>query len=132
MQDARTSDGYNAVQLGFDDQKEQRLTKPVLGHLSRNSARRQPTTTRARRRQRIREFRDFSKEVKPGDMLGRDAVRRGRFRGLPSASPRAAALKAWSSATAFAAATCTHGAKGWHRRSGAIGSACSPAPSCAA
>ena len=27
------SDGYNAVQLGFDDQKEQRLTKGLLGHI---------------------------------------------------------------------------------------------------
>ena len=27
-------DGYNAVQLGFDDQKEQRLTKALLGHLT--------------------------------------------------------------------------------------------------
>jgi len=25
-------DGYNAVQLGFDDQKEQRVSKPLLGH----------------------------------------------------------------------------------------------------
>jgi large subunit ribosomal protein L3 len=25
-------DGYNAVQLGFDDQKEQRVTKPAAGH----------------------------------------------------------------------------------------------------
>ena len=28
-------DGYNAVQLGFDDQKEQRLTKPLLGHIKK-------------------------------------------------------------------------------------------------
>ena len=26
-------DGYNAVQLGFDDQKELRLTKALLGHI---------------------------------------------------------------------------------------------------
>ena len=29
------SDGYNAVQLGFDDQKEQRVTKPLLGHIKK-------------------------------------------------------------------------------------------------
>ena len=28
-------DGYNAVQLGFDDQKEQRLTKALLGHIKK-------------------------------------------------------------------------------------------------
>ena len=30
-------DGYNAVQLGFDDQKEQRLTKPLLGHIKKHN-----------------------------------------------------------------------------------------------
>src|SRR2546427_6017606 len=29
------SDGYNAVQLGFDDQKEHRVTKPLLGHIKK-------------------------------------------------------------------------------------------------
>jgi len=28
-------DGYNAVQLGFDDQKEQRLSKALLGHIKK-------------------------------------------------------------------------------------------------
>ena len=30
-------DGYNAVQLGFDDQKEQRLTKALLGHIKKHN-----------------------------------------------------------------------------------------------
>ena len=30
------SDGYRAVQLGFDDQKEQRLSKAVLGHIKKH------------------------------------------------------------------------------------------------
>src|SRR5215510_13737381 len=55
------SDGYNAVQLGFGEQKEHRLTKPLLGHIKKFSG--QPV-------KRIREFRDFSKEVKPGDVVG--------------------------------------------------------------
>ena len=32
------TDGYNAVQLGFDDQKEQRVTKPLLGHFKKHGA----------------------------------------------------------------------------------------------
>ena len=32
------SDGYNAVQLGFDDQKESRITKPLGGHLRKFNA----------------------------------------------------------------------------------------------
>ncbi|MBN1269405.1 MAG: 50S ribosomal protein L3, partial [Kiritimatiellae bacterium] len=30
------ADGYEAVQLGFTQQKEQRLSKPVLGHFKKN------------------------------------------------------------------------------------------------
>ena len=30
------SDGYNAVQIGFGTQKEQRMTKPELGHLKKS------------------------------------------------------------------------------------------------
>src|SRR5882724_3172774 len=54
-------DGYNAVQLGFNDQKEQRLTKALLGHIKKFNG----VAVK-----RIREFRDFSKEVKPGEVLG--------------------------------------------------------------
>src|SRR5258708_20251571 len=55
------SDGYSSVQLGFDDQKEQRVTKPLLGHIKKfNGVAVKP----------IREFRDFSKEVKPRAVLG--------------------------------------------------------------
>ena len=55
------SDGYNAVQLGFGDQKEQRVTKPLLGHIKKFNG--VPV-------KRILEFRNFSKEVKPGDVVG--------------------------------------------------------------
>ncbi len=29
------NDGYSAVQVGFDTQKEQRVTKPLLGHFKK-------------------------------------------------------------------------------------------------
>jgi large subunit ribosomal protein L3 len=104
-------DGYNAVQLGFDDQKEQRLAKPVLGHIKKfNGA----------AVKRIREFRNFSKEVKPGDVVGPalfapgdfvDAIGVTKGRGFEGVVAR----------HAFRGGDSTHGAKGWHRRSGAIG-----------
>src|SRR5260370_8665457 len=50
------TDGYKAVQLGFEDQKEQRLTKPMLGHLKKHNS---PPL------KRIKKFRDFSPEGKP-------------------------------------------------------------------
>jgi large subunit ribosomal protein L3 len=105
------SDGYNSVQLGFDDQKEHRVTKPLLGHIKKHSA----TPTK-----RIKEFRDFSKEVKPGDVVGAtlfapgdfiDAIGLTKGRGFEGVVGR----------HSFAGGDSTHGAKGWHRRSGAIG-----------
>src|SRR5438874_3332219 len=105
------SDGYNSVQLGFDDQKEQRLTKPLLGHIKKFSG--VPV-------KRIKEFRNFSKEVKPGDVIGAtlfapgdyvDAIGVTKGRGFEGVVGR----------HSFAGGDSTHGAKGWHRRSGAIG-----------
>src|SRR3974377_1429612 len=66
------SDGYNAVQLGFADQKEHRVTKALVGHLKKfNSG--------APGVKRIKEFRNFSKEVKPGDVVGPTLFAPGDF-----------------------------------------------------
>ena len=105
------SDGYNSVQLGFDDQKEHRVTKALLGHIKKfNGA---PV-------KRVKEFRNFSKEVKPGDVIGAtlfapgdyvDAIGVTKGRGFEGVVGR----------HSFRGGDSTHGAKGWHRRSGAIG-----------
>ena len=105
------TDGYDAVQLGFDAQKESRLTKALNGHLRKFGA--QPV-------KRIREFRDFALAVKPGDVLGAnifaqgdlvDAIGVTKGRGFEGVVKR----------HHFRGGDSTHGAKGWHRRSGAIG-----------
>jgi len=104
-------DGYSAVQLGFDDQKEQRLTKPLLGHIKKHSG---------AAVKRVREFRDFSKEVKPGDLLDADLFKVGDFVdaiGVTKGRGFEGVVGRW----AFRGGDMTHGAKGWHRRSGAIG-----------
>src|SRR5882724_3792190 len=104
-------DGYNSVQLGFDDQKEQRLTKPLLGHIKKHSG----VAVK-----RIREFRDFSKEVKPGDIVGPTLFAPGDFIdaiGVTKGQGFEGVVKRHK----FAGGDSTHGAKGWHRRSGAIG-----------
>jgi large subunit ribosomal protein L3 len=104
-------DGYNSVQLGFDDQKEQRLPKALLGHIKKHNG---------IAVKRIREFRNFSKDVKPGDIVGPtlfapgdyvDAIGTTKGRGFEGVVKR----------HRFAGGDSTHGAKGWHRRSGAIG-----------
>jgi large subunit ribosomal protein L3 len=106
------TDGYKAVQLGFDDQKsEKRVTKPLAGHFKKNNV--QFT-------KRTKEFRDFPKEVKAGDVVGPDIFAVGDFvdaigytkgRGFEGVVKR----------HGFRGGDMTHGAKGWHRRSGAIG-----------
>ena len=104
-------DGYNSVQLGFDDQKDQRLSKALLGHIKKQNG---------AAVKRIREFRDFSKDVKPGDIVGPtifavgdfiDAIGKTKGRGFEGVMKR----------HHFAGGPATHGAKGWKRRSGAIG-----------
>lgn len=105
------SDGYNAVQLGFDDQKEQRVTKPLLGHIKKFNG---------QAVKRIQEFRDFTKEVKPGDVVGATLFSPGDFVdaiGLTKGRGFEGVVKRHR----FAGGDSTHGAKGWHRRSGAIG-----------
>ncbi|MBN8247573.1 MAG: 50S ribosomal protein L3 [Verrucomicrobia bacterium] len=104
-------DGYSAVQLGFDSQKESRLSKAVMGHLRKQNG--APV-------KRIKEFRDFSKDVKPGDVLGADLFEVGQFVdciGTTKGRGFEGVVGRW----AFAGGDMTHGAKGWHRRSGAIG-----------
>ena len=105
------TDGYQAVQLGFDDQKQQRLTKAVLGHIVKH---------KGAAVKRIREFRDFSLTVKPGDIVGPNIFAVGDFvdaigivkgRGFEGVMKR----------HGFRGGDATHGAKGWRRRGGAIG-----------
>jgi len=105
------SDGYNSVQLGFGEQKEYRVTKPLLGHIKKFNG---------EAVKRIQEFRNFSKEVKPGEVLGAtlfapgdfiDAIGITKGRGFEGVVKR----------HRFRGGDSTHGAKGWHRRSGAIG-----------
>jgi large subunit ribosomal protein L3 len=106
-----SKDGYNAVQLGFDDQKEQRLAKALLGHIKKHNG----VAVK-----RIKEFRNFSKEVKPGETVGAtlfapgdfvDAIGTTKGRGFEGVVKR----------HAFRGGDQTHGAKGFKRRSGAIG-----------
>ncbi|MBI3879041.1 MAG: 50S ribosomal protein L3 [Verrucomicrobia bacterium] len=105
------TDGYKSVQLGFGEQKEHRLTKPLLGHIKKfNGA----------AVKRIREFRDFTLDVKPGDIVGPAIFAKGDFIdaiGLTKGRGFEGVVKRHG----FRGGDSTHGAKGWHRRSGAIG-----------
>ena len=104
-------DGYNSVQLGFDDQKEQRLPKALLGHIKKHNG---------VAVNRIKEFRDFSKEVKAGETVGADLFAVGDFIDAIGTT-KGRGFEGVVKRHRFAGGDSTHGAKGWHRRSGAIG-----------
>lgn len=105
------TDGYRSVQLGFDEQKESRLTKPELGHIRKFNG--SPV-------KRIREFRDFPLDVKPGDVVDVNVFAPGDLVdaiGVTKGRGFEGVVKRYN----FRGGDITHGAKGWHRRTGAIG-----------
>jgi len=105
------TDGYNAVQLGFGAQKEARLSKPAAGHLAKSKI---PAV------RRLREFRDFTVDVKPGDTVGVTLFAEGDFIDAIGVT-KGRGFEGVVKRHGFRGGDMTHGAKGWHRRSGAIG-----------
>ena len=53
-------DGYEAVQMAFDDKKEKNTTKPVLGHLKKAGV---------DAKRKIVEFKEFEQEFKLGEVV---------------------------------------------------------------
>jgi len=109
-------DGYAAVQLGFDDQKDQRVNKPEAGHFKKHQA--QAT-------KRVKEFRDFPLDVKPGDVVGPNVFNAGDFidaigetkgRGFEGVMKR----------HGFGGGPGSHGQKGFSRRPGSIAPGSTP------
>ena len=120
----KQTDGYDAVQLGFDDQKDHRLSKAELGHLkkfgvdAKRADEKTPLVLSGARR--LREFRNFSKPVKTGDVVGPDLFAVGDFVDAIGVT-KGRGFEGVVKRHRFAGGDSTHGAKGWHRRSGAIG-----------
>ena len=63
-------DGYNALQLGFDDKAEKRATNAALGHFKKAN-----TVPK----KKVVEFQDFEEEYKLGDTLTVDLFQEGEF-----------------------------------------------------
>jgi large subunit ribosomal protein L3 len=126
------TDGYRAVQLGFGDQKIQRLNKAQLGHLVRFGAVDAAEAQKAHQKAakgtkpvingvaKIREFRDFSKEVKPGEMINVDLFAPGDFVDCIGVT-KGRGFEGVMKRHGFRGGDASHGAKGWRRRTGAIG-----------
>ncbi|MDG5813745.1 50S ribosomal protein L3 [Chitinispirillales bacterium ANBcel5] len=65
-------DGYNAVQLGFDQVAEQKVTKPLLGHFKKHNS--SPTRV-------VREFalESAQEELKPGQQVGVEILEDSKY-----------------------------------------------------
>lgn len=63
-------DGYNALQLGFDDKAEKRTNKAEQGHFKKAGT---------APKKKVVEFRDFAGEHKLGDTIGVDLFTEGEF-----------------------------------------------------
>src|SRR5260370_34325167 len=90
----------------------------MLGHLEKHNT---PPV------KRIKEFRDFSRDVKPGDVIGATLFAKGDFIdaiGITKGRGFEGVVKRHG----FRGGDRTHGPKSWQRRRGAAGRPASPPP----
>jgi len=111
------TDGYNAVQLGFEDVAERKLTKGQKGHLAKAGA---PTL------RRIREFRsEEASQLSPGDVIKADIFEDGErvdVVGQSKGRGFAGAVKRHG----FGGGPKTHGQSDRHRATGSRGAGTTP------
>tara|TARA_Y200000002_G_scaffold84455_1_gene67089 strand:+ start:772 stop:1389 length:618 start_codon:yes stop_codon:yes gene_type:complete len=67
---SKSSDGYNSVQLGFNEKNEKHTNNAEIGHFKRSKS--NPT-------QNLIEFKGFDEELKIGDKLTVDHFEEGEF-----------------------------------------------------
>ncbi len=111
-------DGYNALQLGFDDKAEKRAKKSETGHFKKAGA--SP-------KKKVVEFRHFEGEHKLGDTLGVDLFIEGEFVDV-SATSKGKGFQGVVKRHGFGGVgQATHGQHNRLRAPGSIGAASYPA-----
>ncbi|MFV0417043.1 MAG: 50S ribosomal protein L3 [Chthoniobacterales bacterium] len=109
-------DGYSAVQVGFDDQKKQRVTKQQLGHFKK---------TNSTPKRFIREFRLAEGENAPeGNDLPLTTFQNGQFVDIIGQS-KGKGFQGVMKRHNFSGQNMTHGSM-MHRRPGSIGLSATP------
>ena len=111
------NDGYNAVQIGFGDQKPQRVTKPLTGHFKKGDV--APKKT-------LRELRlDDISALNVGDLIKADTFEAGErvdVTGKSKGKGYAGVIKRWN----FQRLKESHGSGPVARHGGSIGSCSDP------
>jgi large subunit ribosomal protein L3 len=108
-------DGYNAVQIGFDDQKEQRVSKPDLGRFKKAGS----TPKRF-----VQEFRFANGEAAPETTPGLDLLSAGQWVDVIGTN-KGKGFQGAVKRHGFGGLKMTHGSM-MHRRTGAIGCRSTP------
>lgn len=110
-------DGYNAVQLGFEDVKESKLTKPELGHLKK---------AEVALKKHLKEFRvEKAAEMNVGDEIKASVFTVGDkvdVTGISKGHGYAGVVKRWNAGRT----PTSHGGGPVHRHAGSMGSTTDP------
>ena len=111
-------DGYNAVQLGFNETRKKLIKKPIIGHLEKASVK--PVKV-------LKEFRDFedSDNMKLGDELGVDLFNAGDFVNVTGTS-KGKGFAGVMKRHGFGGGQQTHGQSDRLRAPGSVGQSSSP------
>lgn len=109
------NEGYAAIQVGFDAQKEQRISKPLAGHLKKAGA--QPCKV-------LKEFRFASDAEVPAEHPGMDTFTVGQWVDVIGTS-KGKGFQGTVKRYNFAGQPAAHGSM-MHRRTGAIGCRSTP------
>ncbi len=111
------NEGYDAVQLGFEDAKEKQLTKAVKGHFAKANV---PY------KKHLKEFRlENACEMNVGDVIGADTFEAGEsvdVTGITKGRGYTGAVKRWGNHIL----RMTHGTGPIHRQVGSMGSTSTP------
>ena len=110
-------DGYEAVQLGFDDKAEKQSNKALNGHFKKAG-------TSAKRR--VVEFIGFEEDYKLGDEIGVDHFEEGEFVDI-SGTSKGKGFQGVVKRHGFAGSERTHGQQSMNRAPGSVGAASYPA-----
>jgi large subunit ribosomal protein L3 len=111
----KETDGYAAVIVGIDDAKKSRLTKACAGQFPEN----------INPKKRIRELRDFEKDVAVGDSLGVEVLEGVRYVDVSGIS-KGKGFQGVVKRFGFGGGRKTHGSK-FHREPGSTGQNTYPA-----
>ncbi len=113
----KEADGYEALQLGFDDKAEKQSNKALNGHFKKAG-------TTAKRR--VVEFQGFEQDFKLGDQILVDHFEEGEFVDV-SGTSKGKGFQGVVKRHGFAGSERSHGQQSMHRAPGSVGAASYPA-----